>query len=149
MKRSFIAFCNGDSIRKIDSLSHKQERIALEPFEGQKVVVTIENFKRDRTLSQNGYLHKIFEWLEEETGGDRRQLKEALKARFGLREALTDKDGVELCDDNGEVIETLVSTSDYTTEQMTEFIDKIRQWSNDFLGYVIPDADRYRSFNIK
>lgn len=147
MKKSLVAFKNG---RKLEPVSMVDWDRVMDAFDdGIKVTVTVENFKRKRSLSQNNYLHFAIQMIAEETGEEMELLKDALKARFGLREAITSKSGEELCDENGEVLERLKSTSDYTTSEMSDFIDKIRMWALEFLNINIPDADTYRNYNIK
>lgn len=147
MKKSLVAFKNG---RRIDPVSMIEWNRIMDLFDdGTKLTVTIENFKRKRSLSQNDYMHAIFKMIADETGEDERALKEALKARFGLREAITDRNGEEVCDENAEVLERLKSTAEYTTAELSTFIEKIRMWSQDFLGMHIPDSDSYRNYNLK
>lgn len=147
MKKSLVAFKNG---RKLDPVSMTEWNRLMDLFEdGIKVTVTIENFKRKRSLSQNNYLHFIIQIIADETGEETDRLKEAFKARFGLAEDITDKSGNILCDEQGEVLQRLKSTSDYTTSEMTDFIDKIRLWAQDFLSINTPDPDVYRNYNIK
>lgn len=147
MKKSLVAFKNG---RKLEPVSMVDWNRALDPFEdGVKVTVTIETFKRKRSLSANNYFHFVIGMIAEETGEESKVLKEALKARFGLVEDITDRDGEILCDEDGEVLRRLKSTSDYTGEEIATLIDKIKIWAQDFLGIIIPDADTYRNYNIK
>lgn len=147
MKKSLVAFKNG---RKLDPVSMIEWNRLMDAFDdGIKVTVTVEHFKRKRSLSQNNYAHFVIGMIADETGEDINQLKEALKARYGLRESITDREGNEVADENGEVVERLKSTSAYTTTEMTEFIEKIRRWAAEFLNMNIPDADVYRNYNIK
>lgn len=147
MKKSLVAFKNG---RKLDPVSMTEWNRLMDLYEdGIKVTVTIENFKRKRSLSQNNYLHFIIQIIADETGEDKERLKDAFKARFGLSDDITDKNGNILCDEQGEVLKRLKSTSDYTTSEMTDFIDKIRLWAQDFLSINTPDPDVYRNYNIK
>ena len=134
----------------MEPISTRNYDFALQSFEdGTKITWTVESYRRSISLSQMNYIHKIFHWIGEYTGEDPKQIKEALKARFGLRESIKNKKGEELCDENGEVMEKLKSLSEYNTEETSSFIEKIRMWARDFLGYEIPDADRYRNNNIK
>lgn len=147
MKKSGVGFIRDG---KLEPLSKRNYDFALQSFEdGTKITWTIENYRRAISLSQMSYVHKIFHWIGEYTGEDPKQIKEALKARFGIRESLKNKNGEEVCDDNGEVMEKLKSLSEYNTEETSALIEKIRMWASDFLGYEIPDADRYRNNNIK
>lgn len=146
MKKSLVAFKNG---RKLEPVSSADWNRTMDAFDdGIKVTVTIEHFKRKRSLSQNSYLHFIIKMIADETGEDPEALKRAFKARFGIVEEVTDKNNNILFDDNAEPLYNIKSTADYTTDEMSKFVDKIRMWALDFIGLKTPDPDVYRNYNI-
>lgn len=149
MKRSFIAFSNSDSVRGLDSLSRNQERLAMEPFKGEKVVVTIENYKRTRSLGQNNLFHLICGVLAKELGETMLDMKIQLKAWYGVWEPRVDKSGNEIVDaETGEIMMRLKSTSDYSTEEKTALIDGTYDFAKK-AKVKLPDPEDLRNNNIK
>jgi hypothetical protein len=145
VKKSLVAFKNG---RKLDPVSMIEWNRIMSLFpDGTKVTVTIENYKRKRSLSQNNYLHVILQYIADYTGEDLPSIKALMKENFGLREAVLDRNGNEMPDHNGEVLERLKSTNSYTTSEMTAFIDRIRVWAANYLDIHTPDAESYRNYN--
>lgn len=115
-----------------------------------KLTVTIENYKRTRSLSQNNLLHKYLSKMGEEIGYELSEVKDLMKLKFGVMVPILDKQGNEVFDpDTGELQERFKSTSDYTTSEMTIFIDKIRQFSAEVLGVILPSPDDLRNNNLK
>lgn len=115
-----------------------------------KVTVTIETYRRKRSLSQNNLLHKYLSKMGEEIGYELSEVKDLMKLKFGIMVPVLDKQGNEVFDpETGEIQERFKSTSDYSTSEMTIFIDKIRQFSAEVLGVILPSPDDLRNNNLQ
>lgn len=149
MKRSFIAFSNSDSVRGLDSLSRNQERLAMEPFKGNKVVVTIENYKRTRSLGQNNLFHMLVDIISNEIGEDKFDLKEWFKREFGPWIEVTDKEGNPIVnEETGEISMKPKKTSDYDTLEKTLLIESVYRFASK-IGIVLPNPEDLKTKNIK
>lgn len=149
MKKTLLAFSDPEN-KRINPLSNREFISVINSFgQGTKITVTIENYVRKKTPEQLSYIHVVFRELENETGMDREDIKMAMKARYGLREALRDRDGNEVSDEDGEVIERLKSLSEYSKQEMSEFIDNVLRWAREFLGVTLPDPEDYKKYNLK
>lgn len=149
MKRNIIAFADVENNR-LNPLSQRDFKRALADFgQGTKLTVTLENYRRKRSLSQNNLLHKYFTIMAEECGQGMEEIKMIMKMKFGPVEAITDRDGEEMHDEEGEVITKLKSSADYSTKEMTDFIENVRDWSVQFLNCYLPEPEELRNNNLK
>lgn len=109
--------------------------------DGTKIKITIEHFYPQRSLKQNGVLHWYCTELAEEVGVEPEDFKMMMKMKFLQREKL-DKHGNLIGDpETSEVMMYIPSTSELTTSEMAEFIEKIRLWALDYLNYELPLPD--------
>lgn len=111
---------------------------------GTKLKLTIEKYYRQRSNSQNGVLHWYCTELADYLGMEMEDFKTMMKQKF-LTWPVPDKrdNGEEWLYDpeTGEVMTYIPSTSDLTTVQMMDFIEKIRMWALYFLKYELPLPD--------
>jgi hypothetical protein len=112
-------------------LDHRDEFAALvKRLDGKEIELTLRRHHRQRSPSQNRYLHGcVIPILAKHCGYDDEEMKTALKLRF-----LRDGDG----EVNG--LPRVRSTADLTTAEMTEFIDRIRQLAAE-MGCSIPSPN--------
>lgn len=150
MKRNLVVFSDPEN-SCLKPISMREFKRILEDFgQGTKLSVTIENFKRTRSISQNNLLHLYIGEIAKDTGEEPSRIKEMLKMMFGFKEPMMDRDGHEICDESsGDIILLYKSTADYSKEEMGEFIDKIVHWSAEFLGLILPNPDDLKNNNIK
>ena len=114
---------------------------ALQSLSGQRVLLTIEKYKRKRTSSQNRYLHGVvFPMLQQrlldlgwKEAVSIEWVKDLIKYQFLKMETVNEK--------TGEVITSIRATSSLTTSEMMDFIADIQQWSAETLGLYIPDPN--------
>ena len=90
--------------------------------------------KRKRSIPQNSYLNLIFQFIADfwNTWYSQEEIKEILKAKY-LRTY-------------SEKFKTayIKPTKELNSKEMTDFIEKIRIWSVEFLELEIPDPDEKR-----
>ena len=114
---------------------------ALQSLSGQRVLLTIEKYKRKRTSSQNRYLHGVvFPMLQQrlldlgwKEAVSIEWVKDLIKYQFLKMETVNEK--------TGEVITSIRATSSLTTSEMMDFIADIQQWSAETLELYIPDPN--------
>lgn len=104
----------------LDNLMEKGSRIEL-----KKVV-------SKRTTSQNSYLHVCLTIFSKETGYTISESKDLFSDM--LPELM-------LYDKKGRTFRR--STSDLSTAELSEFIEKVREVCNNQLGIYVPDAEEY------
>ena len=92
--------------------------------------VELKELRPPRTLNQNNYLHVVLSIWALEYGYTLEEAKHLLKAMFGLK--YTHESGHEFAK----------STAQYTTAELSTFIDKIRNTAAKD-GCYIPDAEEY------
>jgi hypothetical protein len=95
--------------------------------EGKRVICSIKQFRKSRSLNQNAYAHGVvFPMIREECGyTTNEQAKEAMKFEF-LRE------------ENPPLPPTVKSSAELSTAEWEEWMTQIRNWAADFLGINIP-----------
>ena len=94
--------------------------------------ITIEPYKKRRSLSQNAlmwkWLEKVVAHVHETTGQDKEDIHEFFKRQF-LTPKVTEVFGV--------TVKTW-STKDLNTAEMSEYLDKIYAWVTTELGLLLP-----------
>lgn len=143
-------FVNSDETA-LTPVSLSEYRCHLSAFgKDTKVTVTIESYRRHRSLKQLGLVHVYLTKIADYIGHEMEDVKTELKRRFGAKKTLTDRNGNELYDEEtGEIIEVPKSFKEYNTEEMTLFIDRIRRFSHENLNYYLPSPDELKEYNIK
>ena len=106
-------------------------RLSLE----SPVSITIEPYKRSRSLEQNALYHLWVGIVAKETGNDHDDIHEHCRQSF-LPPRI-----VEV---NGEIRETRRSTASLKVDEMAEYMDKVYAWATGELGIKLPlPEDRY------
>lgn len=104
-------------------------------FDDRKVVEIKE--KRNRTLSQNNYLHLILSYFAMETGYSLNEAKQIYKDInediYCYNKIFPDRQ-----------IRVYRSSADLDTVEMTKTIDKFRRYSNEEAGIYLPSSDEKR-----
>lgn len=95
--------------------------------------IELKKYSPKRSLSQNAYLHVLFQYIALETGYTTEQAKVLMKRRFGSFMVETI---------NGEKF--LVSTASLDSSQLTQFIDFIRQYASEEMEIYLLSADDYK-----
>jgi len=104
---------------------------------GKEISITIGQYVKQRSRAQNSFFHGAFMDavmdMYHEVGNDytNDEVKQQLKSRFGLKKKVTAPDG--------KVTEELVSTREYTTIQIEDFMTKIRAWAAPFKQLPFPN----------
>lgn len=115
----------------------KAIREALAHFEGKEITVTVERKKKTRSDAQNKYYWStvVTFWrqlIQEEHGEylTQSEVHEFLKVNFNP---------VELANENtGEILRIGKSTTQNSTIEMEEFMERCRRGALEFFGAVIP-----------
>lgn len=102
----------------------------------KKAVVEVKEKRASRTLRQNAYLHVILSYFACEYGVS----MEEAKLDFYKRECNRDLFVVEKENRYGKMIETVRSSSDLNTEEMSLSITRFRNWSASVAGIYLPSA---------
>lgn len=94
--------------------------------------ITVERYRRKRTLGQNALLHRYFGIIARETGNSPEDIKEAYRDMF------LPKVPVRIGDE-----ERLIgqSTTKLDTKQMSELVDKVYHHAASELGILLPLAE--------
>lgn len=110
--------------KKINILNELIEAFELAFEDNEVLTLTIGNV---RSNSQNSMLHALFQNIGNEIGEMNTELvKEAVKIHLGY---------VDTLNINGRIIEIPLKTSQMSKEQMSEFIEKVAIFSQDFLNF--------------
>jgi hypothetical protein len=109
----------------------------IKSLEGKDIVIIIEKKRKKRSNPQNSFYHGVviplmkqgfYNSLGEHVGTD--EIHTFLKNRFLFKEIVNEQ--------NAEIIKMPQSTTELTTIQFEEYLDKIREFSTEFLGIQIP-----------
>jgi len=101
-------------------------------FEGKKVQVEIRKAKRRRSIPQNNYYWGVvLQLLGADLGYSSEEAHEAMVRMF-----------LEVPNDDLEIPSTFRKTSDLSTVEFEEYLEKIRRWAAEFRGLFIPDPQQ-------
>jgi len=101
---------------------------AFEQFNGKVVTVTVGEFKKPRSLSQNAYLHGVvYSIIADETGHTIEEIAEVLKQMF-LRPRIVL--GVPV----------MGTTTELSTLEFNEYVEKIKAWAAGY-GINVPEPN--------
>ena len=117
--------------------NRKQFDFELKQFEGKEISIEIKKKKRNRSNQQNKFLHGClipeFRKALNEVGfnevNTNEKCKDLLKALFLQYEIVNDS--------TGEVITTFKNTSELSTMEFMEFVDKAIDYAKQNLNYTI------------
>jgi hypothetical protein len=115
---------------------------ALESFEGQEVILTIQKARKSRTNPQNSFywgvvLQLVQQGLKDATGEFR--TIENIHYNILLKMFSPENEIVNI--ETGECITEKITSSEMTTTQFAEYIMEIQKWSAEFLGISIPNPN--------
>jgi hypothetical protein len=115
---------------------------ALESFEGQEVILTIQKARKSRTNPQNSFywgvvLQLVQAGLKDATGEFR--TIENIHYNILLKMFAPENEIVNI--ETGECITEKITSSEMTTTQFAEYIMEIQKWSAEFLGISIPNPN--------
>ena len=107
-------------------------RGSLARFEGKRLRVSLESEKKLRSLRSNAYLWVCYAIAEEWCGHDSEELHEYMKKKFLPSHELTLP--------SGEILTVPGSTKNLTTDEMAEFISKVKRFFAE-QGLYLPDPN--------
>lgn len=118
-------------------LSVVDARLKLECLIKRKAVVELTE-KKQRTLSQNAYLHVLLSYLALRTGNTLDYVKRNYyKVQCNPELFIVEKDDEVL----HRKVKTLRSSTDLTKEEMSLSIDRLRKWSQLEAEIYLPTAE--------
>ena len=120
-----------------NQLDRKQFREKCEWLLKRQVVVELKEKKQQRTMAQNRYLHLILSYFASETGYD----LESVKYDMFKRTVNKDIFARERSNKNGQVITYMRSTRDLDTGELTNAIERFRNWSSSTAGIYLPEPN--------
>jgi hypothetical protein len=98
----------------------------LHTLEGKRVEVSVEKYRKKRSIPQNKwYWGVVLKTIADETGDDPESLHVAFKMKFSSHRTLHDLVVPE-------------STKDKDTIEFANYCERVRQWANEYLGLRIP-----------
>jgi hypothetical protein len=122
--------CFRGKVEKGRVVLNEPERYAvyLAGLEGGDVDLVVRRHRAARTASQNRYLFGVvYAVIRDYSGYETTdEVHEAMKRMF-------------LSIDRGDLPPTVQSTTELTTQEMTDYIESIRRWASSFLNVYIPD----------
>jgi hypothetical protein len=113
---------------------------ALETFEGQEVILTIQKAKKRRSNPQNSFYHAVCVPIMQQCLKDagylmtNESVHDMLKLRF-LKESIL------INEESGEYIERIKSTTELTTTQFAEYILDIQKFAVEYFNVQIPNPN--------
>jgi hypothetical protein len=121
---------------------------ALEKFEGQEVILTIQKAKKSRSNPQNSFYHGVVIPIMQQALKDagylmtNESVHDMLKLRF-LKESIL------VNEESGEYIERIKSTTELTTTQFAEYILDIQKFAVEYFNVQIPDPNEEINLNFE
>jgi len=100
----------------------------------QKGIVEVKKKHRSRSLSQNSYLHVCLSYYASEFGGTMEEVKFDIFKKVVNRSIFAR----ERLNKRGEKVFYWRSTTDLDTKEMTEAIERFRNYCSSFAGLYIP-----------
>lgn len=121
------------NISKVDGVVHMDGHVddLLSTLRNGEYVMTIKRKAVKRSLSQNALMWLWYACIEDETGQDRQDIHDHYCARF-LSRPIAWPDGVEI---------VAGGTSNLTTEQMTDFLNKVQADAATEFGIALPQPE--------
>lgn len=101
-------------------------------------VVELTEKRKQRTLSQNNYLHLILSWFAIETGYNLEQVKQDIYKRYVCKSFfVSSKKGILICK----------STKELNTKELSQSIETFRNWSSSEMNIYLPSANEHNLLN--
>ena len=104
-------------------------------------VVEIKKRHRPRSLSQNNYLHSLLSLFASEFGYD----LDTVKHDFFKKTCNPDIFVTKRKNRTGQEITYIRSSSDLDTAEMTQAIERFRNWSVEKVGFYLPAPDEHEA----
>lgn len=101
---------------------------------GKQSIVEVKEKKRSRSLNQNSYLHVILSYFACEYGCTTEEAKLDFYKRTCNKEIFVKK----IVNKFGREVETVRSSADLDTGEMTTSIERFRNWASATAGIYIP-----------
>jgi hypothetical protein len=114
---------------------------ALNHFEGQNIILTIQKQKKTRTSPQNRFYHGVCVAILQQCLKDvgylmtNEQVHEMLKLKF-LKESIL------VNEETGEYLERIKSTTELSTVDFMEYIQQIQKFAIEYFNTEIPDPNQ-------
>ena len=109
----------------------------IKSFEGANIVITIEKRRKKRSNNQNSFYHAVIIPLMQDAFKDAWgehysaiEVHEALKAKYCYKEQINES--------TGEILQMPSSTTNLSTIEWEEYIDKIRAFALEWFNTVLP-----------
>ena len=110
----------------------------IKALAGKRVVVTVEEYQRTRSLRQNAFYWSVCVHLvSEHTGYEPEEVHELAKKMFLPKRVTVRRKNGRLCGR----FTIGGSTTNLKVDEMQEFIDRYKRWAAQELGVVIPDPN--------
>lgn len=100
-------------------------------------IVEVKKKNRPRSLAQNSYLHFCIDYYASEFGYDREYAKQDIFKQLVNREIFAR----QRMNKRGQMVTYWRSTSDLDTKEMTDAIEKFRNYASMIAGLYIPEAN--------
>jgi hypothetical protein len=119
-------------------LDMQQVKIKLDHFINKCKVVELTEKRKNRTLSQNAYLHLLLTWYSFETGMESEYVKQYIFKVYINPDVFKTTTHSKK---TGEEYEYIRSTADLNTAELTLCIDRFRNHSSQELGIYLPEPN--------
>ena len=96
--------------------------------------------KKPRSLKANAYLHTILSYFGLQTGNTLDEVKTCYFKRIVNRDLFVRKKHDDLLGTDREYV---ISTAKLTKEELSEAIERFRNWSSNIAGIYIPSSEEY------
>lgn len=95
-------------------------------FSGKRVILTLRQYRKQRSNNQNRYYWGVvIHLLSEDTGETPERIHDAMRLKFLLRK--------------GKKFPILKSSSELNTSEFEDYLSKIRSWASVEMGINIPE----------
>jgi len=119
----------------------------LSGLRNMDITMTIEEYKKPRSTKQNRYFHGVVLpmcklGIMDSTGEivTLQEVKDLLRSLFIVREIIDEE--------TGEVLRVPRGTSDLSTIEFNEFIERIQHWGTEYLNIEIPDPGEQLTLEV-
>lgn len=102
-------------------------------FNGKHITVTVGRYRKPRSNEENNYYFGVVvKMIADDIGEESENVHESLKSLF-----LTDIRYIKV---RGKLVKItkVKSTTDLSTLEMEDYLERIRRWASELLGIVIP-----------
>lgn len=139
-----------DSIVKDGNLAVNRSLIAktIKFFEGEEITITIEKKFRKRSSNQNAFywgvlIPIISELLQDATGNffSSEETHDVLKSNCNYKELISET--------TGEITKIPISTTELTTLEWLEYIEKVEHFVFDYFSVTLPKPNEQLDFNYE